>query len=86
MTEPTARQRLLAAMRARTCFCGADSCHNAEEYVDAYAHELADQIREKVQRQQAEQEQRFGKSDHESQLQWDAVRDAADLIDPEVQP
>lgn len=41
--QPTARQRLLDAMRARACFCGADSCHNAEDYVDALVHELAEQ-------------------------------------------
>ncbi|WP_406156926.1 hypothetical protein [Streptomyces canus] len=43
MTDPTARQRLLDAMRNRTCFCGADSCKTAEDYVDALVHELAEQ-------------------------------------------
>lgn len=40
-----ARQRLIDAMASRTCFCGADSCRNAEEYVDAFAHQLAEQLR-----------------------------------------
>lgn len=40
-TQPTARQRLIDAMQADTCFCGADSCQTAEEYVDAFARELA---------------------------------------------
>jgi hypothetical protein len=46
--EPTARQRLIDAMASRTCFCGADSCQNAAQYVDAYAHQLAEQIRNVV--------------------------------------
>lgn len=40
-----ARQQLIDAMTSRTCFCGADSCRNAEEYVDAFAHQLAEQLR-----------------------------------------
>ncbi|MCX4697031.1 hypothetical protein [Streptomyces sp. NBC_01373] len=46
MTDhPSARQRLLDAMRNRTCFCGADSCQTPEPLIDAYAHELAEQQR-----------------------------------------
>lgn len=43
--EPTARQRLLDALRTGACFCGADSCQDPEPLVDAYAHHLAEQIR-----------------------------------------
>jgi hypothetical protein len=44
--EPTARQTLINAMTdPDTCFCGADSCKNAEQYVDAFAHQLAEQQR-----------------------------------------
>lgn len=40
--QPTAREKLVEAMRTRTCSCGAASCHNADQYVDAFAHELAE--------------------------------------------
>ena len=47
--EPTARQQLIDVMRARTCFCGADSCTSAEPLVDAllteHAHQLAEHLR-----------------------------------------
>ena len=46
MTEqPTARQRLLDALRTGACFCGADSCQDPEPLVDAYAHQLAEELR-----------------------------------------
>ncbi|AVH59952.1 MULTISPECIES: hypothetical protein [Streptomyces] len=79
--QPTARQRLLDAMRARTCFCGADSCQNAEPLVDAYAHELAEQ-----------QRHNFGIGDAPVKAHCDpacdfcrGVSSAADFIDPETQ-
>lgn len=38
-----ARQRLINAMTDRRhCFCGAASCSQPEEYVDAFAHQLAE--------------------------------------------
>jgi hypothetical protein len=46
LPEPDARQRLLDALRTGACFCGADSCQNPDPLVDAYAHELAEQIRQ----------------------------------------
>ena len=73
MTDPTARQRLLDAMRARACFCGADSCKSAEQYVDAYAHELAEQIRNS-------ERLRDYTDDH-----MDDCNQAANEIDPEAQ-
>lgn len=45
MTD-TARQRLLKALTDERCFCGATaSCPPPEQYIDAYAHELAEKIR-----------------------------------------
>jgi hypothetical protein len=73
MTDPTARQRLLDAMRNRTCFCGADSCHNAEDYVDDYAHQLAETIRNRDYDPGAVEPVHL------------TVQADADLIDPEAQ-
>lgn len=43
MTD-TARQRLLKALTDERCFCGAtDACPPPEHYIDAYAHQLAEQ-------------------------------------------
>lgn len=77
--QPTARQRLLDAMRDRkVCFCGADSCRNAEDYVDALVHELAEQQRKHwVPRPPGET------ADYVRGLD-DGFDKAADLIDPEV--
>lgn len=44
-TEPNARQQLLDALRTGACFCGADSCQDPEPLVDAYTHELTEQLR-----------------------------------------
>lgn len=45
MTD-TARQRLLKALTDERCFCGAtDACPPPEQYIDAYAHQLAEQQR-----------------------------------------
>jgi hypothetical protein len=77
--QPTARQKLIEAMRTRTCFCGADSCHNAEQYVNAYAHELAEQQRKHwIPRPPGET------ADYVRGLD-DGFDKAADLIDPEPQ-
>ncbi|MBP5883150.1 hypothetical protein QBA57_28710 [Streptomyces scabiei] len=74
-TQPAARQRLIDAMRARTCFCGADSCQKAEEYVDAFAHELAEQLRT--------ESGSYGSPRYDYELGPGLAR-AADLIDPET--
>ncbi len=71
--EPTARERLLDAMRARTCFCGATSCQNPEPLVDAYAHQLAEQIR-------TTELPEIHVDMFDNGTQW-----ATDLIDPEKQ-
>lgn len=77
--EPTAREKLIEAMRTRTCFCGADSCHNAEQYVDAFAHELAEKIRITA----------LAEDGPATKWNWwDAATipaSCADLIDPEAQ-
>lgn len=74
-----ARQRLIDAMTdSDTCFCGADSCQNAEQYVGAYAHQLAEQIRQ----------ERDEANTPGSPATPDLIRGmthAADLIDPEAQ-
>lgn len=70
--QPTARERLITAMRNRTCFCGADSCQNPEPLVDAVAHELAEQIR-------TTDLPEIHVDMFDNGTQW-----AADLIDPEV--
>ena len=83
MTEqPTARQRILDALRTGACFCGADSCQDPEPLVDAYAHELAE-----------EQRNHFGVGDAPAvRAHCDpdcdfcrGVIETADLIDPEKQ-
>jgi hypothetical protein len=71
--EPTARERLINAMTSRTCFCGADSCQNAEQYVDAYAHELAE-----LQRLRMDELDLIGQKAR-------IVGRIVDLIDPEAQ-
>jgi len=77
--EPTARQALINAMTSRTCFCGADSCQNAEQYVDAFAHQLAEQQRKHwIPRPPGET------ADYLRGLD-DGLDKAADLIDPEKQ-
>ena len=73
MTEPPpdARQQLIAAMRTRTCFCGADSCQTPEPLIDAYAHQLAEKIRQ-------------SKCDPGVDI-CACCEKAADLIDPQAQ-
>jgi hypothetical protein len=72
--EPTARQRLITAMTdSDTCFCGADSCQNAEQYVDAYAHQLAEQQRAAI-------KETDDPVFYAGEAGW-----LADLIDPETQ-
>lgn len=73
MKPNTARERLLDAMRNCTCFCGANSCHNAEDYVDAYAHQLAETIRNRDYDPGAVEPVHL------------TVQTDADLIDPEAQ-
>jgi hypothetical protein len=81
--QPTARQRLLDAMRNRTCFCGADSCQDPEPLVDAllaeHAHQLAEQQREDIDLTTHSGESIYLCEDC-------AVVRAAASIDPEVQP
>ncbi|WP_055563638.1 hypothetical protein [Streptomyces atriruber] len=50
--------------------------------LDAYAHELAEKIRADQDHREAEERARFNHLDHETELQGDAVRRTADLIDP----
>lgn len=71
----TARQRLIDALTdPDTCFCGADLCQSAEQYVDAYTHQLAEKIRAAY----------SGTGPDEDN--WITTPyDAADLIDPEAQ-
>ena len=79
--QPTARQRLLDALRTGTCFCGADSCTSAEPLVDAllteHAHQLAEQIRAETAELKA-----HGVLEPDK---FRPCRDAADQIDPEAQ-
>ncbi len=44
----TARERILRALTEDACMCGGDACGTPEQYVDAFAHELAEQIRAAV--------------------------------------
>jgi hypothetical protein len=70
--EPTARQRLINAMTdPDTCFCGADPCQTAEQYVDAFAHELA------------QEQRRFMKS--KGPVWTGAIGQIVNHIDPEKQ-
>ncbi len=49
---------------------------------DGYAHELAEKQRAEQARCEAEQRGRFGRLDHECEMQGEAVRHMADFIDP----
>jgi hypothetical protein len=75
VTDQPARQRLIDAMRARTCFCGADSCQTPEPLLraalDEHAHELAERIRAHI---AATWPREFTSGET-----------AADLIDPKAQ-
>lgn len=73
--EPTARQRLLDAMRARTCFCGADSCQDPEPLLQAALDEHAHQL--------AEQQRAFLRS--KGTVWTGSIGQIIDHIDPEVQ-
>jgi hypothetical protein len=83
MTD-TARQRLLKALTDDRCFCGAtDACPPPEQYIDNFAHQLAEQ-----------QRNHFGVGDAPAvRAHCDpdcdfcqGVTSAADLIDPEAKP
>lgn len=52
------------------------------EFIDAFAHELAEKQRAEQARCEAEQRGRFGHLDHECEMQGEAVRHMADFIDP----
>ena len=56
----------------------------ADELLNAWAHELAEQQRAWQAAREADELSRFANLDHETKLQGEAVRDAADLIDPKV--
>ena len=73
-TVKTARERLLRALADNDlCFCGGEACPTPEQYVDAYAHQLAEQIRNS-------ERLRDYTDDH-----MDDCNQAADEIDPEAQ-
>jgi hypothetical protein len=59
--------------------------HAARTVLEIHAHELAQQQRAEADRRQAHEVDRFGRLDHETALQLDAVRDAANFIDPKAQ-
>jgi hypothetical protein len=70
MKPKTARERLIRALTDDNCMCGGEACPPAEQYVDAYAHELAEQLRHDA------------ASGDKSGLTRIYYRAAADFIDP----
>jgi hypothetical protein len=70
----SARQALIDAITGADglCYCGSSLCSTGEELIDAYAHELAESIRNS-------EELRDFTDDHMSDCNA-----AADFIDPEV--
>jgi hypothetical protein len=66
--------------------CGplAEDLKDAAEELDAFVHELAEKQRAWSEARKAAEFIKYGSVDHETTLQGDAVRAAADLIDPKV--
>lgn len=85
MTDRTARERLIYALANEACVCGStDACPTPEQLVDAYAHQLAERIREETRAFLTSVTATHGADWGRT---WAQGREkAADLIDPEVTP